>query len=233
MDYTILAADDEKEILEIFELFLSKEGFRILKAENGQKAIDIFNKEQIDLAILDIMMPGINGIQVLEYIRKKSTIPVIVLSAKKEDYDKIIGLKLGADDYISKPFNPLELVARVEANIRRTYHFNIEKKDDCILKNGALGININEGKVIINNKTIELTATEFKILKLLLSNCGRIFTKKQIFEAVREEEFFDSDNTVMVHISNLRNKIEEDAKHPVYLKTIKGLGYKMDKVTNV
>lgn len=233
MDYTILIADDEKEILEVCELFLSKEGFCVLKADNGQMAIDIFNKEHIDLAILDIMMPGINGIQVLEYIRKKSTIPVVFLSAKEEDYDKIIGLKSGADDYITKPFNPLELVARVEAIIRRSYHFDIDKKDDYLLINGALRINVNEGKAIIHDKTIELTATEFKILKLLLSNCGWIFTKKQIYEIVREEDFFDGDNTIMVHISNLRSKIEEDAKHPVYLKTIKGLGYKMDKVPSI
>lgn len=229
MNYTILIADDEKEILEICEMFLTKEGFNVIKAQNGQEAINYFKNEKIDLVILDIMMPKITGIQVLEYIRKNSAVPVIFLTAKNQDYDKIIGLKSGADDDITKPFNPLELAARVEACLRRAYMFKTEHKEE-VLKNGQITVYPKESKVMVLDKEIKLTATEYKLLKLFISHCGQVFTKKQIFEALREEEYLADDNVIMVHISNLRNKIKDDCKHPVYIKTIKGLGYKMNKV---
>lgn len=229
MEYTILLADDENEILDICEMFLNKEGFCVKKAHNGKEAISILKTEKIDLVILDIMMPEMTGIQVLEYIRANSELPVIFLSAKREDYDKIIGLRSGADDYITKPFNPLELTARVESILRRSYQFKTNIKDE-VLENGSIKLYSKEGKVTLLGKEIELTATEYKLLKLLISHCGQVFTKNQIFEAIREEQFLGDDNTIMVHISNLRNKMEKDRRNPVYLKTIKGLGYRMNKV---
>lgn len=229
MKYTILIADDEIEILEIVKLYLEKEGYQVITSQDGAEALSLFDVHKINLVILDIMMPKLSGIEVLKKIRQKSTVPVIMLSAKGEDYDKILGITLGADDYVSKPFNPLELVARVQGQLRRVYDYMPSKKQDQVLSNRALKLYIEEGKVTLDEKVLELTATEFKILKLLMSEPGRIFTKQQIFERIWEDSFVDDHNTIMVHISNLRNKIEDNPKQPVYLKTIKGLGYKIEK----
>ena len=230
MPYTILIADDEKEILEILELYLEKDGFIVLKAFNGLEALNIINHNKIDIAVIDIMMPEIDGLRLLKKIREKSNIPVIVLSAKDQDSDKILGLGLGADDYVSKPFNPLEITARVQAQLRRFYNFNpVKRNDNNIICIGDIELNTEEYTLKVKNKYVELTSREYKIIKLLMESPGRVFTKKQIFERAWDDYFIGDDSTIMVHISNIRSKIEEDSKNPKYLKTIKGLGYKFEK----
>ena len=229
MKCTILIADDEIEILEIVKLYLEKEGYKVITSQDGVEALSLFDVHKINLVILDIMMPKLNGIEVLKKIRQKSTVPVIMLSAKGEDYDKILGITLGADDYLSKPFNPLELVARVQGQLRRSYDYMPTQKQAKVLKNRSLKLYEDEGKVTLDEETLDLTATEFKLLRLLMSEPGRIFTRQQIFESIWEDSFVDDHNTIMVHISNLRNKIEKNPKQPIYLKTIKGLGYKIEK----
>ena len=217
----ILICDDEKEILEILELYLEKEGYDILKACDGIEALDAFNKEKnIDLAILDIMMPKLDGYKVVKELRKFSNIPLILISAKNQDADKILGLDLGADDYITKPFNPLEVVARVNAQIRRKNNLNLPSENKGIIEIGDITLDSYNVKVIVREKEIELTSIEYGILKLLMENAGRILTKNQIFESVWNEEFLSGDNTIMVHISRLRDKIEGDSRNPKYLKTV-------------
>lgn len=228
MDYIILAADDETELLDVLELYLSREQIGIRKAKDGIEAMDIFRKEEVHLALLDIMMPGLDGYAVLRKIRKTSKIPAIMLTAKSEDYDKILGLELGADDYITKPYNPLEVVARIKAQLRRNYDYRGEtQREKEIFQLKGLTLNPEEGTVMRDGAEVELTSTEFKILKLFMENPGRIFTKQQIFEQVWEESYAGDANTVMVHISNLRSKLEQDSDQNVQIKTIKGLGYKL------
>lgn len=234
MQYTILVADDEKETLEIIELYLQKGGYKIITASNGIEALDIINKkEKIDLAILDIMMPGMGGYSLIKKIRINFNIPIILISAKNEDSDKILGLDLGADDYITKPFNPLELAARVNVQIRRVYELDVRKENYKELSIGAIKIDTFNIRVTVRGEEIELTSIEYGILKYLMKNSGRILTKNQIFEEVWNKEFLNGDNTIMVHISRLRDKIEEDSKKPVYLKTIRGLGYKFEKMVHI
>jgi len=228
---TILIADDESEILEVLELYLENDGFSVIKAANGLEALNAINQEKIDMAIIDIMMPEIDGLRLLKKIREQSNIPVIILSAKGCDNDKILGLGLGADDYVSKPFNPLEIVARVNAQLRRFYNLNPDKnnKSTNIIKIGDIELNTGENTLKYKDKYVELTSREYKIIKLLMESPGRVLTKKQIFENAWDDYFVEDDSTIMVHISNIRSKIEEDSKKPVYLKTIKGLGYKFEK----
>ncbi|MBE6047950.1 MAG: response regulator transcription factor [Clostridium sp.] len=226
----ILICDDEKEILEILQLYLEKDGYQILKASDGAEAINILNNEDnIDLSILDIMMPKIDGYKVVKQLRKISNIPVILISAKNQDSDKILGLDLGADDYITKPFNPLEVVARVNAQMRRKNNLNNSEEKKNVLQIGDIILDSYNVKVVVRGKEIELTSIEYGILKFLMDNAGRILTKNQIFEAVWNEEFLSGDNTIMVHISRLRDKIEVDSRNPKYLKTIRGLGYRFEK----
>lgn len=229
MEHTILIADDEQEILEVIEMYLKHEGYNIITAQNGIEALEAFRKNKVHMVILDIMMPEIDGLRVLKKIREDSRIPVLILSARGEDYNKIMGINLGADDYMVKPFNPLELVARVQGQLRRSYDYQLDNKLPEILVNRELMIKVVEAEVILRNRKLELTATEYKILYLLMSKPGRIFTKQQIFEAIWDENSIGDSNCIMVHISNLRNKIEEDTKRPIYIKTIKGLGYKIEK----
>ena len=226
----ILICDDEKEILEILELYLEKEGYEILKASDGEEAISILNSENnIDLSILDIMMPKVDGYKVVKHLRKISNMPVILISAKNQDSDKILGLDLGADDYITKPFNPLEVVARVNAQIRRKNNLSNSDEKKNVLQIGDIILDSYNVKVLVRDEEIELTSIEYGILKYLMDNAGRILTKNQIFEAVWNEEFLSGDNTIMVHISRLRDKIEIDSRNPKYLKTISGLGYRFEK----
>lgn len=228
MAYKILVADDEAEIIEILELYLEKDGFEVIKAGDGLEAWELLQKNEIDMAILDIMMPNIDGFNLTKKIREHYNIPILILSAKNQDNDKILGLGLGADDYITKPFNPLEVSARVQAQLRRFYNLNInttdEKKKIII---GKVSLDIFNVVVKVNDEEVSLTSLEYKILKLLMENSGKIFTKREIFESVWEEDYFGDDNTIMVHISNLREKIEPNPKKPIYLKTIRGLGYKI------
>ncbi|WP_151737011.1 response regulator transcription factor ['Paenibacillus yunnanensis' Narsing Rao et al. 2020] len=228
--FTILIADDEPEIVELLQLYLEKD-YTIAKAGNGQEALQIVETEAVDLAILDIMMPEMDGLQLLKRIRRICHIPVLLLSAKSQHHDKILGLELGADDYISKPFNPLEVVARVNAMLRRVHHFDVvppEKEEPKLLVLGKLTLDLDACLLHISGEPVALTSTEFKILKLMMAEPGRVFTRKRIYEAVWEDFYMYEDNSIMVHISNIREKIERDSKKPEYLKTIRGLGYKID-----
>lgn len=229
MSYKILVADDEKEIRQLLSLYLTKDGYEVVEAENGREAIGICQKEQIDLAILDIMMPQMNGYQVIQKIRQDSNIPVIMISAKSQDEDKILGLDLGADDYITKPFNPLEAMARINSNIRRFYALGSraiapEATSICV-KN--LRLETEECVVYRDDEPIILTSVEYKILKLFMENPGKVFTKQQLYEEGWGNEYIVADNNIMVCISKLRNKIN-DAEHD-YIKTIRGLGYRLEK----
>lgn len=229
MEYTVLAADDETELLDALELYAERDNIRLLKADNGISALEMFRSEQPHLVLLDIMMPGLDGFQVLRKIREDSKVPAIMLTARSEDYDKILGLELGADDYITKPYNPLVVMARIKAQLRRNYDYH-ESDAPQELSVGDVVISVSEGTVTKKGEPVELTKTEFKILELLVKNKGRILTKQQIFAYVWGDEFISDDNTVMVHISNLRAKIEDDPKTPKLLRTIKGLGYKAEKL---
>lgn len=234
MRYSILLCDDEKEILDVLEVYLSKEGYKILKATNGVEALEIYKNNDINIAVIDIMMPKINGIRVVKELRENSNIPIIMLSAKSRDEDKILGLNIGADDYITKPFNPLEVVARVKAQLRRVYKLTDGDDDGKeIIKIGEVELDRYNVKVRFRDKELELTSIEYKIIKYLMENSGRILTKNQIFEEVWNEVFLGGDNTIMVHISRLREKIEDNSKKPKYLKTIRGLGYKFEKNVDV
>ena len=230
--YNILVVDDDKEIVNAIEIYLKREGYNIIKAYNGEEALEQISKNEIHLIILDIMMPEKDGIETLEEIRKTKTIPVILLSAKSEDYDKISGLDTGADDYITKPFNPLELIARVRSNIRRYVDFgNISKKENRnILKTGQLEVDDETKKVTVDGKEIKLTATEYNILKFLLKNKGKVFSISQIYGNVWNEESYGAENIIAVHIRHIREKIEINPKEPKYLKVIWGIGYKIEDI---
>ena len=230
--YNILVVDDDKEIVNAIEIYLKREGYNIIKAYNGNEALEKLLENEIHLIILDIMMPEKDGIETLEEIRKTKTIPVILLSAKSEDYDKISGLDTGADDYITKPFNPLELIARVKSNIRRYVEFGNtpKEKNDNILRTGELEMNDDTKIVTVDGKKIKLTATEYNILKFLLKNKGKVFSISQIYENVWNEESYGAENIIAVHIRHIREKIEIDPKEPKYLKVIWGIGYKIEKI---
>ena len=228
--YNILVVDDDKEIVGAIEIYLKKEGYNILKAYNGEEALDIVNNNEIHLIILDIMMPKKDGIETLEEIRKTNGVPVILLSAKSEDYDKIGGLNLGADDYITKPFNPLELIARVKSHLRRYVSLGTIKKeeDGNVYSTGGLVLNDDTKKVLVDGKEVKLTATEFNILKFLIQNKGKVYSIPDIYENVWKEEGFGAENIIAVHIRHIREKIEINPKEPRYLKVIWGVGYKIE-----
>lgn len=230
--YNILVVDDDKEIVGAIEIYLKKEGYHIIKAYDGNQAIEELRKNEIHLIILDIMMPNKDGLETLQEIRKDKTIPVIMLSAKSEDYDKIDGLNSGADDYITKPFNPLELIARVNSNLRRYVNFgNIEKeKSQITYQTGGLEINDETKKVTVDGKEIKLTATEYNILKFLIKNKGKVFSIEQIYENVWQEESYGAENIIAVHIRHIREKVEINPKEPKYLKVIWGIGYKIETI---
>ena len=231
--YNILVVDDDKEIVNAIEIYLKREGYNIIKAYNGNEALKKLEENEIHLIILDIMMPEKDGMETLEEIRKKKTIPVILLSAKSEDYDKISGLDTGADDYITKPFNPLELIARVKSNVRRYVEFgNMSKKENKkVLKTGDLEIDDDTKKVTVDGKDIKLTATEYNILKFLLQYKGKVFSISQIYENVWNEESYGAENIIAVHIRHIREKIEINPKEPKYLKVIWGIGYKIEDIS--
>lgn len=229
MQYTVLAADDETELIDTLELYAERENIKLLKADNGITALEIFRREKPHLVLLDIMMPGLDGFQVLRKIREESKIPAIMLTARGEDYDKILGLELGADDYITKPYNPLVVIARIKAQLRRCYDYHEEKADE-LLTCGNITVNTSAGTVSKDGTLLELTKTEYRILEYLIRNKGRILTRQQIFAYAWGDEYLSDDSTVMVHISNLRAKIEDDPKSPRLLKTVKGLGYKAERL---
>lgn len=227
MQYCVLIADDEAEIRQLLRLYLEKDGYKVLEADNGATALTICEKNKVDLAILDIMMPQMNGYQVIQRIRKDSNIPIIVISAKGQDEDKILGLDLGADDYITKPFNPLEAIARINSNIRRFYALGSGMTEEREITVRNLRLSTDECVVYKDNVPIELTSVEFKILKMFMENPGKVFTKQQIYETGWGEEFIIADNNIMVCISKLRSKIDDDSNE--YIKTIRGLGYRLEK----
>ena len=219
----ILVADDEVEVLELLKLYLEKDGFEVLTAENGITALGIASTENLDCAILDVMMPELNGFQLLKKIREKSNIPVIMLTARTASSDKVLGLDLGADDYVAKPFDPLELCARVKANIRR-YHSSSVPETPVILKAGCLELNTEECLLFKNGSQIELTSTEFRVLMLFMTNPNRVFTKSQISAAGWGENTYVEDNSIMVTLSKLRTKLGSEG----WIKNIRGLGYRME-----
>lgn len=227
---SILIVDDDPEIVRLISIYLQNEGYQVIPAKNGQEAIDAIFQEEIDLVVLDIMMPGIDGMEVLRKLREDYTLPVIMLSAKTEDMDKIMGLMTGADDYIIKPFNPLELVARVKSLIRRSYRFKapVESSDKDVLNLDGLQINKTAHHVTHKSVPISLTVKEFDILYLLASHRGRVFAAEEIFKLVWKENYFASNNTVMAHISNLREKLEGTLGYNI-IKTVWGVGYKIEK----
>lgn len=226
----ILIVEDSQEIIDLIKIYLEQEEYSIYEACDGESAINIFEKEEIYLVVLDIMLPKLNGYEVIKRLRKRSNVPVIILSAKNQDADKILGLNLGADDYLAKPFNPLELVARINAQMRRFYDFggSKEKQDEKVII-GDLMLDQRECKLYKKDKEIDLTYMEYKLLKLFMTEPGRVFTKAQIFELVWESEYYYTDNTVVVYISKLRDKIEDDSKNPQMIKTVRGLGYRFEK----
>lgn len=228
--YNILVCDDDKEIVKAIEIYLKKEGYNVLKAYNGNECLKILKSNNISLIILDIMMPVKDGMETLNEIREEYNLPVIMLSAKSEDRDKIEGLNLGADDYVTKPFNPLELIARVNSGIRRYTSLgskNIEE-NNLIYKTGDLIINDETKEVTVDGKEIKLTPTEYNILKFLTKNKGIVYSIEKIYENVWEDEAYSADNIIAVHIRHIREKIEIDPKNPKYLKVIWGIGYKIE-----
>ena len=226
----ILVCDDDKEIVEAIDIYLSQEGFHVIKAYDGQEAIDLLAKEEVHLLIMDIMMPRLDGIRATLKIRENSGIPIIILSAKSEDSDKILGLNIGADDYITKPFNPLELVARVKSNLRRyTSLGSIGAESKALYQVGGLVINDETKIVTVDGEAVKLTPIEYSILLLLVKNQGRVFSINQIYENIWNEEAIGADNTVAVHIRHIREKIEINPKEPRYIKVVWGVGYKIDK----
>ncbi|WP_105614829.1 response regulator transcription factor [Vallitalea okinawensis] len=230
-NYNILVIDDEVEIAELVGIFLSNEGYQVLKAFNGEEGLVLLEKENIQLVILDIMMPGIDGLEVCKRIRERWSIPIIMLSAKSQDMDKIIGLGFGADDYMTKPFNPLELVARVKSQLRRFMFLNHsahEATDENLIRIKELTINKNNHVVTVYNKDVNLTPTEYKILLLLATHPGKVFSAEEIFEKVWEEKYYESNNTVMVHMWRLREKVEDNPKVPQLIETVWGVGYKIE-----
>ena len=228
----VLVCDDDKEIVDAIEIYLSQEGYRILKAYDGMQALEILKREEIHLLILDIMMPRMDGIRATLKIREESSIPIIMLSAKSEDTDKILGLNLGADDYVTKPFNPLELVARAKSQLRRyTKLGNMQEKDaENVFQTGGLMINDDRKEVTVDDEPVKLTPIEYNILLLLMKNQGRVFSIEQIYESIWQEEAIGADNTVAVHIRHIREKIEINPKEPRYLKVVWGVGYKVEKI---
>jgi len=228
----ILVIDDEKEIADLVEIHLINDGFSAEKAYSAKEGLKILEKEDIKLVILDIMMPGMDGIEMCKIIRKKSAVPIIFLSAKSSDLDKIVGLEIGADDYVSKPFNPLELMARVKSQLRRYTQLNPKKEEpdtDTIIELENLLIEKQNHRVISYGKEEKLTPIEFDILFLLASHPGRVFSTDEIFERVWKEKMYEANNTVMVHIRRIREKIELDSRNAQIIKTVWGVGYKIDK----
>ena len=230
--YNILVVDDDKEIVESIEIYLRNEGYKVFKAYDGLEALDILTNEEIHLILMDIMMPKLDGIKATIKIRQEKNIPISLVSAKGEDTDKILGLNIGADDYITKPFNLLELIARVKSNLRRYMNFgnfNNETRED-VLRSGGLELNTSTKEVKVDGNQVKVTPIEYRILELLLRNKGRVFSIDEIYEKVWKEESFNVENTVAVHIRRIREKIEINPKEPRYLKVVWGIGYKIEKI---
>jgi len=227
---TILVCDDDREIVEAIDIYLQQEGYNVLKAYDGEEAISVLKDHEVHLLIIDVMMPRLDGIRATLKIREESSVPIIILSAKTEDSDKILGLNVGADDYLAKPFNPLELVARVKSQLRRyTMLGNVAEQSDAVYEVGGLSINDDLKEVTVDGEVVKLTPIEYNILLLLVKNQGKVFSINQIYENIWNEDAIGADNTVAVHIRHIREKIEINPKEPRYLKVVWGVGYKIEK----
>ncbi len=227
---SILVCDDDKEIVDAIEIYLQQEGYRILKAYDGEQALQVLKEQEVHLLIIDVMMPRLDGIRATLKIREDSSIPIIILSAKSEDADKILGLNIGADDYVTKPFNPLELVARVKSQLRRyTQLGNAAENNRRVYQVGGLVINDDLKEVLVDDEPVKLTPIEYNILLLLVKNQGKVFSINQIYESIWNEDAIGADNTVAVHIRHIREKIEINPREPRYLKVVWGVGYKIEK----
>ena len=228
---TILVCDDDKDIVEAIDIYLTQEGYRVLKAYDGLQALEILKKEEVHLLIIDIMMPKLDGIHATLRIREESSIPIIILSAKTEDADKILGLNIGADDYVTKPFSPLELVARVKSQLRRyTKLGTMAENTENVFRTGGLVVDDDKKQVTVDGENIRLTPMEFNILCFLVRNAGKVYSIEQIYESIWNEEAIGVDNTVAVHIRHIREKIEINPKDPQYMKVVWGIGYKVEKL---
>ena len=230
MQRTILIAEDDPDIVNLLCLYLKNSGYQVLTAPDGLEAWRLFGQEHVDLALLDVMMPRMDGWELARKIREVSNIPILFLSARDQDYDRILGLQLGADDYRTKPFNPMEAVARVQSNLRRFYELGAAdtRKEQKLLQLGELCLDAEGMTVTKNGRPISLTPTEYRILNKLMRTPGRVYTKAQLYESGNGEFMESDEKTMMVHISKLREKIEDDPKHPRYIKTIRGIGYKIE-----
>lgn len=230
---TILVADDDREIVRAIKRLLEMEGYHVLSAYNGLDALEQLIENEVHLIILDIMMPKLDGLSAMMKIRENKNIPILLLSAKTEESDKVLGLSMGADDYISKPYQPAELVARVKSSLRRYLYWSNRGNDvwqqQNVIENGSLNLNLDEKQIYVDGEPVKLTATEYRIVELLMKNRGRVFSAEEIYERVWKEQAFATENTVMVHIRRIREKIEINPKVPKYLKVVWGIGYKMEK----
>ena len=232
MDKRILIAEDDEDIIGLLKLYLEKDGYEVVVATNGEEAFQKAMKNKISLAILDIMMPKMNGYELTKRLREVTQIPILILSAKNDDSEKILGLDLGADDYLTKPFNPLEVLARIRSLLRRSYEFNAEsmEQEGMVITIGEITLDESARTISKNGVEIPCTPTEYKMLALFMKKPGRVFTKAQIYECINGEYYQSDDNSLMVHIYRIREKIEEDSKNPTYIKTVRGLGYKFEKM---
>ncbi|QPQ31812.1 response regulator transcription factor [Lysinibacillus sp. JNUCC 51] len=227
---TILIVDDEKEIRNLIAIYLKNEGYDVLEASDGEEGLSLLKKHKVHLIVLDIMMPNVDGIEMCMKVREIAEMPIIMLSAKSQDMDKIVGLTLGADDYVTKPFNPLELIARIKSQLRRYIKMNrLDDMNENEIEIGDMRINTETHEVIVNNEKVKLTPREFSILDLLARNQGIVMSAEQIYEKVWKEEAIQSENTVMVHIRKIRERIETNPRNPQYIKTVWGVGYKIEK----
>ena len=228
--FNILVCDDERDIVSALQIYLESDGYTVFKAYNGKEAIDILSENEIHLILMDIMMPIMDGITAMVKIREQSNVPVILLTAKSEDTDKILGLNVGADDYITKPFNPVEMLARVRSQIRRYTKLggNTSVNNENLLTIGGISLNDASKIVTVDGETVSLTPTEYEILKLLMQNKGRVMSQKEIYESVRNELAFGAENTIAVHIRHLREKIEINPSEPRYIKVVWAHGYKLE-----
>ena len=231
MNYKILIAEDDLDISNLLKIYLESTNYEVICVDNGVDAFETVQSKKVDIALLDIMMPLMNGYELTQNIRKISNIPILILSAKDQDSDKILGLNIGADDYLTKPFNPIEVIARINSNLRRFYQLGgdiIDSISNNILSEGELYLNLNELIFTKNSDIINLTPTEYRILAKLMKSPGRIYAKSQLYESINGEFSQSDDSTMMVHISNLREKIEDDPKNPKYIKTVRGIEYKFE-----
>ena len=231
-EITVLVCDDDREIVEAIDIYLRQEGYQVLKAYDGEEAIRLLAENKVELVLMDVMMPRLDGIRATLKIRENMSLPIIILSAKSEDADKILGLNIGADDYITKPFNPLELVARVKSQLRRYTQLGSTARSDnqSEFRTGGLVIRDDLKEVTVDGEKVKLTPIEYNILLLLVKNQGKVFSINQIYENIWNEEAIGADNTVAVHIRHIREKIEINPKEPRYLKVVWGVGYKVEKI---